>query len=90
MTELMVQAEYTEQRQLVENQAEMQKIQQEIAKSKARVEVYGKHNAKSTDRRSQLSDDKTDASPERWRNHLYTTTEEMHCKGMMMPYITWS
>ena len=58
--ELMAEVEYTEQRQLAENQAEMLKIQQEIAKSKARAEVYGKHDTKSTDGRSQLSDDKID------------------------------
>ena len=35
----MVEAEYIEQRQLVENQTEMLKIQQDIAKSKGRAEV---------------------------------------------------
>ena len=39
----MAVAQYNEQGQLGENQAEMLKIQQEIAKSKARA-VYGKHN----------------------------------------------
>ena len=38
----------------------MLKIQQEIAKSKARAEVYGKHDAKFINGRSQLSDDKID------------------------------
>ena len=38
----------------------MLKIQQEIAKSNARAEVYGKHDTKSIDGRSQLSDDKVD------------------------------
>ena len=36
----------------------MLKIQQEIAKSKARAEVHGKHDTKSIDGRSQLSDNK--------------------------------
>ena len=54
----MAEAEYIEQRQFAENQAAMLKIQQETAKSKARAEVYGKHDAKSIDGRSQLSDDK--------------------------------
>ena len=35
----MTEAEYIEQRQYAENQAEMLKIQQEIAKSKARADV---------------------------------------------------
>ena len=56
----MAEAEYIKQRQLAENQAEMLKIQLEIAKSKARAEVYGKHDTKSIDGRSQLSDDKID------------------------------
>ena len=56
----MVEAKYIEQRQCAENQAEMLKIQLEIAKSKARAEVYGKHDTKSIDGRSQLSDDKID------------------------------
>ena len=34
------------------------KIQQEIAKSKARAEAYGKHDTKSIDGRSQLRDGK--------------------------------
>ena len=58
--ELMAEAEYIKQRQLSKNQAEMLKIQQEIAKSKARAEVYGKDDTKSIDGRSQLSDDKID------------------------------
>ena len=45
----MVEAEYIEQRQYAENQAEMLKIQQEIAKSKARAEVYGQLDTKSVD-----------------------------------------
>ena len=60
IAELMAEAEYIEQRQLAEFQAEMLKIQQEIAKSKVRAEVYGKHGTKPIDGRSQLSDDKTD------------------------------
>ena len=56
----MVEAEYIEQRQLAENQAEMLTIQQEIAKSKARAEVYSKQDAISIDGKSQLSDDKID------------------------------
>ena len=36
----------------------MLKIQQEIANSKARAEVHGKHDTKSIDGRSQLSDNK--------------------------------
>ena len=47
----MAEAEYIEQRQLAENQAEMFKIQQEIFKSKARAEVYGWHDAKYIDGR---------------------------------------
>ena len=43
----------------------MLKIQQEIAKSKARAEVYGKHDAKFIDGRSQLSDDKIDLAQRR-------------------------
>ena len=38
----------------------MLNIQQEIAKSKTRAEVHGKHDTKSTDGRSQLKDDKID------------------------------
>ena len=60
IAELMAEAEYIEQRQYAENQLEMLKIQQEIAKSKARAEVYGQHDTKSVDDRSQLSDDKID------------------------------
>ena len=60
ITKLMAEAEYTEQRQFAENQAELSKIKLEIAKSKARAEVYGKHDKKSIDGRSQLSDDKID------------------------------
>ena len=37
----------------------MLKIQQEIAKNKARAEVHGKHDTKSIDGRSQLSDKKS-------------------------------
>ena len=40
MLEPMTEAQYTEQRHLAENQAERLKIQQEIAKGKARAEVY--------------------------------------------------
>ena len=58
--ELMTEAGYNEQRQLAENQAKMFKIQQHIAESKARAEVYGKRDTKSIDDRSQLSDDKID------------------------------
>ena len=55
----MAEAEYNEQREYAENQAEVLKIQQEIAKSKGRVEVYGQHDTESVDNdRSQLSDDK--------------------------------
>ena len=57
MTGLMADAEYIEQKQFAENQVEMLKIQQEIAKCKLRAEVYGKHDTKSTDGRSELSDD---------------------------------
>ena len=39
IAELMKEAEYIHQRQFAENQAEMLKIQQEIAKSKARADV---------------------------------------------------
>ena len=57
----MAEAEYIEQRQYAENQGEMLKIQQEIAKSKAKAEVYGQYDTKSVeDDRSQLSDDKKD------------------------------
>ena len=41
IAELMAEAEYIEQRRLAGNQAEMLKIQKEIAKSKARAEGYG-------------------------------------------------
>ena len=59
IAELMAEAEYNEQREYAENQAEVLKIQQEIAKSKGRVEVYGQHDTESVDNdRSQLSDDK--------------------------------
>ena len=60
IAEVMAETEYIEQRQFTEHQAEMLKISQEIAKSKARAEVYGKHDAKSIDGRSQFSDDHTD------------------------------
>ena len=42
----MAEAEYIEQKQYAENQPEMLKIQQEIAKSKARAEVYDQLDAK--------------------------------------------
>ena len=59
IAELMAEAEYNEQREYAESQAEVLKIQQEIAKSKGRVEVYGQHDTESVDNdRSQLSDDK--------------------------------
>ena len=48
----MAEVEYIEQRQYAENQAEMLKIQQEIAKSKSRAEVYGQLDAKSVYDRS--------------------------------------
>ena len=60
----MKEAEYIDQRQLAKNQAEMLKIQQEIAKSKARTEVYGQHDTKSVDDRSQLSYDLAQRCPE--------------------------
>ena len=60
IAELIAETEYIEQRQFTENRAEMLKIQQDIAKSKARAEVYGKHDTKSIDGRNQLSDDKID------------------------------
>ena len=40
IAELLAQAQYVEQRQQIENQAEMLKIKQEIAEAKARVEAY--------------------------------------------------
>ena len=58
----MAEAEYIEQRQYAENQPEMLKIQQEIAKSKARAEVYDQLDTKFVDDRSQLSDDKIDVA----------------------------
>ena len=60
----MAEAEYIEQRQYAENQAEMLKIQQEIAKSKSRTEIYGQHDTKSVDDRSQLSYDLAQRCPE--------------------------
>ena len=54
MAELLAEAQYVEQRQQIENQAEMLKIKQEIAKTKARVEAYSWKEAiyeKATDRR---------------------------------------
>ena len=62
IAELMAEAEYIEQRQYAENQPEMLKIQQEIAKSKARAEVYDQLDTKFVDDRSQLSDDKIDVA----------------------------
>lgn len=50
----MVEAEYTEQRQLAENHAEMLKIQEKLTESQARAEIYSNHGAKSLDGRSQL------------------------------------
>ena len=44
MAELLAEAEFLEQRQKVENEAEMLKVQQELAKAKARVAAYGQHN----------------------------------------------
>ena len=58
IAELMAEAEYIEQRQYAENQPEMLKIQQEIAKSK----VYDQLDTKFVDDRSQLSDDKIDVA----------------------------
>ena len=58
IAQLMGDAEYIEQKQLAENEAWMLKIQEEIAKYKARAEDYGKHDTKSVDGRSQLSNDK--------------------------------
>ena len=40
MAELLAEAKYVGQRQQIENQVEMLKIKQEIAKTKARVETY--------------------------------------------------
>ena len=60
IAELMKEAEYIDQRQFAENQAEMLKIQQEIAKSKARAKVYDQHDTKFVDDESQLSDEKVD------------------------------
>ena len=62
IAELMAEAEYIEQRQYAENQPEMLKIQQGLAKSKARAEVYDQLDTKFVDDRSQLSDDKIDAA----------------------------
>ena len=45
----MAEAECIEQRQYAENQTEMLRSQQEIAKSKARAQVYGQHDTKSVD-----------------------------------------
>ena len=56
----MAKAKHTEQRQFAENPAEMLKIQHEIAKSKTRAEICGKHNTKSIGGRSQFSVDKID------------------------------
>ena len=65
----MAEVECTEKDSLQKNQAEMLKIQQQITNSKARAKVYGKHDAKSIDDRTQLSDHKIglaqDTSPER-------------------------
>ena len=44
MAELMAEAEFLEQRQLLQNQAETLKVQQELAKAKARVAAYGQSN----------------------------------------------
>ena len=54
----MAEVECTEKDSLQKNQAEMLKIQQQITNSKARAKVYGKHDAKSIDDRTQLSDHK--------------------------------
>ena len=62
IAELMAEAEYIEQRQYAENQPEMLKIQQEIAKSKARAEVYDQLDTKFVNDRSQLSDGKIDVA----------------------------
>ena len=48
----------------------MQKIKQEIAKSRARAEVYGQHDTKSVDDRSQLSDDKIDLGQRRQSRNI--------------------
>ena len=53
-------AEYVEQLQFAENQAQMLKIQLGIVKSKSRAKVYGQHN-RYTDITSQIVDDKVDA-----------------------------
>ena len=50
----MAEAEHNEQRKLAENQAELLKIQQDIAMSKTRAEIYGQHDRKSLDGRGQL------------------------------------
>ena len=42
----------------------MLKIEQEIAKSKSRTEIYGQHDTKSVDDRSQLSYDLAQRCPE--------------------------
>ena len=54
IAELMAEAEHNEQRKLAENQAELLKIQQDIAMSKTRAEIYGQHDRKSLDGRGQL------------------------------------
>ena len=80
----MAEAVYIEQRQPAENQAEMLKIQQEIAKSKARADVYGKHDTKFIDGRSQLSDDKIDL-PQRCQPRNIAQSSLHHHRSNELP-----
>ena len=81
MAELLAEAQYVEQRQQIENQAEMLKIKQEIAKAKARVEAYSwkeKICEKATDRkittpRLKTSDEKEKQCPSEKLINYYNT-----------------
>ena len=68
MAELLAEVQYVEQRQQIENQVEMLKIKEEIAKTKARVEAYSWKEAvyeKATDRRILASSLKTSDEKEK-------------------------
>ena len=74
---------YNEQKQLSKNQTAILEIQQEIANSKARPEVYNKHGARSIDGRSQLY--KLDLTQRCQPRKIAQSSLAVHCKRIMMP-----
>ena len=92
IAELMAEAEHNEQRKLAETQAEMLKIQQEIAMSKARAGIYGQHDRKSLDGKGQLRDDNIDLAKRCQPINKAQSSSNCHrsnaLQKTMMPYMT--